>query len=439
MTLHQHPLSDAHSGASPTLRSRRSWNWLAIARIIWIVLAFLLLIIFLANIPAYYQSLNSFCTQPSPFQCQTGQLTFGNVQALGQLQLSVTAIAGLLATFSLMVSILYWVVGLFIFWRKSGEWMGLIFSLVCILLGAINIFGFPVTQTPQPVLFVTNFTENVLVPPVLDVFALTFPTGRFTPRWTWSVFALLLFSSLLFPSSVSILLVIPLVVGVQIYRYVRVYDTVQRQQTKWFVFGFGASFAFLGIYNVLPLFVPALSASDSLYQLFDVLLWPMVWTMLLLSVSIAIFRYRLWDIDIIINRTLVYACLTALLALVYFGLIFAIQYLLRGITSQNNDVAIVVSTLAIAALFQPLRHRIQTIIDRRFYRRKYNAAKVVATFSSTLRQEVNLDQLRDNLLAVVQETMQPSHVSLWLRQHNSTETLTLPADKHPLDKTKSHQ
>jgi len=88
---------------------------------------------------------------------------------------------------------------------------------------------------------------------------------------------------------------------------------VQRQQTKWFVFGFGAGFAFLGIYNVLPLLMPALSTPDSWYQLFDVLLWPMVWTVLLLSVSIAIFRYRLWDIDVIINRTLVYGSLTALL------------------------------------------------------------------------------------------------------------------------------
>ena len=110
------------------------------------------------------------------------------------------------------------------------------------------------------------------------------------------------------------------------------------------------------------------------------------------------------------------AYLTVLLALVYVGLIFGLQYLLRGIISQNNDVAIVVSTLAIAALFQPLRHRIQAIIDRRFYRRKYDAVKIVETFSATLRNEVDLNQLSEHLITVVQDTMQPAHVSLWLRK-----------------------
>jgi hypothetical protein len=142
---------------------------------------------------------------------------------------------------------------------------------------------------------------------------------------------------------------------------------------------------------------------------------PLLLLLIPISIAFAILRSRLWDIDIIINRTLVYGLLTGILILVYFGLIFALQYLLRGLINQTSDIAIVVSTLAIAALFQPLRHRIQWVIDRRFYRRKYDTAKTLEAFSATMRNEVDLNQLREQLLVVVQETMQPAHVSLWLR------------------------
>jgi hypothetical protein len=128
-------------------------------------------------------------------------------------------------------------------------------------------------------------------------------------------------------------------------------------------------------------------------------------------------RSRLWDIDILINKALVYGSLTALLALLYFGLVIGLGSLVRLFTGQvsQSPVVIVASTLAIAALFQPLRHRLQRFIDRRFYRSKYDAAKTLEAFSATLRNEVDLSQLREELVAVVQETMQPAHVSLWLR------------------------
>ena len=133
-----------------------------------------------------------------------------------------------------------------------------------------------------------------------------------------------------------------------------------------------------------------------------------------ISMGIAITRYRLYEIDLIINRTLVYGVLTTLLVAVYVGSIVLLQGLFRTLTSQESQLAIVASTLAVAALFNPLRLRIQSFIDRRFYRRRYDAAKALEAFSVKLRDDTDLYALRDDLVKVVRETMQPEHVSLWL-------------------------
>ena len=134
-----------------------------------------------------------------------------------------------------------------------------------------------------------------------------------------------------------------------------------------------------------------------------------------ISMGIALTRYRLYEIDLIINRTLVYGSLTAMLVALYFGGIVVLQRLFVLLTSQQSTLAVAASTLLIAALFTPLRRRIQSFIDRRFYRRKYDARKTLETFSAQLRNETDLEALSNDLVGVVRETMQPAHVSLWLR------------------------
>jgi hypothetical protein len=134
-----------------------------------------------------------------------------------------------------------------------------------------------------------------------------------------------------------------------------------------------------------------------------------------IAVGIAVLRYRLYDIDLLINRALVYGSLTATLALVYVGGVVGLQAFFRTVTGQESTLAVVASTLAIAALFGPLRRRVQAIVDRRFYRRKYDAAKTLAAFNARLREETDLDALSDDLVGVARGAVQPEHASLWLR------------------------
>jgi hypothetical protein len=172
------------------------------------------------------------------------------------------------------------------------------------------------------------------------------------------------------------------------------------------VLGFFGLFSVSVVSSLLPE-----GAVDSLANL----LWVIVPASLPIAVGIAILRYRLYDIDILINRALVYGTLTVLLAGVYAGSVVLLQEAFRALAGQQSGLAIVVSTLVIAALFNPLRRRIQSFIDRRFYRKKYDAAKTLENFSARLRDQTDLEELSDDLVRVVSETMQPAHVSLWLR------------------------
>jgi hypothetical protein len=179
----------------------------------------------------------------------------------------------------------------------------------------------------------------------------------------------------------------------------------QRQQIKWLAYG-GA--VVVGTILVSG-FVSIWSVTVSIGIISVALLGIPLFT------GIAIVRHRLYDIDILINRTLVYGTLTAMLVLVYFGGVALLQSALRGLTGQESTLAVVASTLLIAAIFSPLRRRIQGFIDRRFYRSKYDVRKTLEAFSAKLRDETDLNALSDDLVGVVRETMQPEHVSLWLR------------------------
>jgi len=266
------------------------------------------------------------------------------------------------------------------------------------------------------------------------LFFCLFPSGRFVPRWIrWPALAFLAgqapiyffpdssFSPLNYSESLFSVVFLAFLAGfvaAQVYRYRRVSGPGERRQIKWVVFGTAAGIAgFVG--SILPyFFVPwSLTHISYLYFVLDAALFVSL-TLIPLSIGVAMLRSRLFDIDVVINRTLVYGSLTAMLALVYFGGVAATQAVLRALTGQEDQpqLVVVASTLVIAALFGPLRRRIQMTIDRRFYRSKYDARKTVEAFSNRLREEADLDVLSQDLVSVVRETMQPEHTSLWRRE-----------------------
>jgi hypothetical protein len=193
----------------------------------------------------------------------------------------------------------------------------------------------------------------------------------------------------------------------------------ERQQIKWIAFAASVVVVVYAIAMIASFVFPAESwtTAGSVWWL-NLLTYVVLssFTLVPIAVGIAVLKYRLYEIDIIINRALVYVSLTVMLVALYFVGIVLLQRVFVAFTGQRSTLAVVASTLLIAALFNPLRLRIQSFIDRSFYRRKYDARKTLEAFSATLREETNLEALSDDLVGVVRETMQPAHISLWLRR-----------------------
>jgi hypothetical protein len=305
--------------------------------------------------------------------------------------------------------------------------MALLVALLLVIQGAFAA-TYVLEATPsawqRPAQFV-DYTNYVLV---VLVFSL-FPTGRFVPRWTpWLVAWMAVVQVVdFFPAApvawtnaAQLGIIGPLLglVVAQVIRFRRSSDPVQRQQTKWVFFAV-VIVTLLEIVLSLPYLVaPSHTQQGGPYDLFDLTLGFFLPVFIPLSFGIAILRYRLWDIDALINRALVYGTLTAILAGLYLAVVVGAQALVWPLTGRGAPPPglIVVTTLAGAALFNPLRRRIQAFIDRRFYRRKYDAQRTLAAFGQILRGEVDLDTLRAEVERVVEETMAPTHVFLWLRE-----------------------
>jgi hypothetical protein len=390
------------------------------------VAALLTLAIYGAGLPVFFDALRTVC-DGSP--CLDQQLAPADLRLLEELGISARLYAAGVTALTAMAATVWFTIGALIFWRKSGDPPALFAALFLTTFLPSDIPNTLKTALPawSPAIGFVGFLGLMM----LTLFFYVFPDGRFVPRWT-RLLALVWFavwapgyvlgpetpldSDSWPPVVIYVILVLWLGsgIGAQVYRYRRVSSPPQRQQTKWAVAGLVT-----GLTSYLVVVSPALFISPSqplgMIGVLGDIVGDLCLLLIPLSIGVAVMRARLYDIDRLISRTLLYSALSATLLAVYVGSVLLLQGLFRAFLGQGSDLAIVVATLTIAALFQPLRRRFQALIDLRFDRRAYDAAQALAAFSARAREEVELATLTRDLVRVIDETVQPTHVALWLR------------------------
>jgi hypothetical protein len=413
-------------------RNRLGGSRLTIARILWIVFALTLTVLQVLSLGGAVREFGNV------------DLTAAQRQGLQAMGLSRESYSALKFFWQLPNPIVWGGLGLLIFLRKSNDRGALILSAMMVGIGmATSIPTWREFDAAYPgwswLVPIVAFVGNLCI----FSFFFVFPTGRYVPRWTVGLALVLsafnILTSYDFALPVSVVLsgkisdlffpvfALASLAGITlapVYRYRRVSTPIEREQIKWVVFTIVVAFVcFVATASTVFLVPDGNPEQDVSFT--TLFIQPLGWVgallLIPLSIAVSIFRYRLFDIDVIIRRTVTYALVTALLVIVFFGSVILLQQIFSGITGSGQDeIVTVLSTLAIAALFVPLRRRIQNLIDRRFNRNRYDAQQVLHDFANTVRDETDLGKLTARLMQVVDETMQPRSVSLWLKNPNDT-------------------
>jgi len=458
MSLHQAPLQGTFKPdmAIPHATSTRVWGRrLLLMRLGWTILAVINLGLFFVSIPVYYAQLFVLCRDPRQ-GCATGQLTPGNVLALHQLGISLGSYATYTLAISIFASSIFLIVGLVLFWRRSDDWMAVFASIVLLIFAGIHDVRASAISLPgAPVLDTLLILIGTLILGVggycgLGLLFSLFPTGRPVPGFAWTLVLLWLIQivpwALPPDSPYQILNWPPLLfageqlllwgtsMSVQLYRYTLVSDHVQRQQSKWLIFGFALSLLLDIPYLGLPGLFPALAAASSPYLLFNVTAFELFHVSVPLAIGFAILHYRLWDIDLIINRTLVYGTLTlsviGLYVLVVVGLGTLIQ--VRG-----NVLLSLLATGLIAVLFQPLRLRLQRAVNRLMYGERDDPYAVLARLGSRLEATLVPEKVLPTIVETVAQALKLPYVAIALlpeqESFNGTGTAARTAGAQEVD------
>jgi hypothetical protein len=406
---------------SPTIGQPLTGRVLLLARAVWIMLAASQLLSFLPLLPRYA----TLADHPCPQRCA---LTAQDATALTRAGFSPHLYVWLLFAATVFSVAAAMTMAILLFLRRSYDRMALIAAYFILILPTTLLFNFVpiVTSYAQSTAFTLPLALDIAFGSLQTVaifgLFLVFPSGQFAPRWMWT----LLVGFVVFTSALDLLPALQdrLILGWEVffvaaianiaYRYRRVSTPHEQQQTKWVGFGFFVFIVALQLYWI-PLSTPL---GVTIYTPLAYLLYELLLPAVPITFFIAIQRHRHYDIDAIIRRALIYGVLTAVLVAIYAACILGAQAVfgaIGGPAVSDSPLLIVLTTLVTAALFLPLRRRTQLVIDRRFYRGKYDAARVLAPFAAALQSDVDLEHVCDHLAGVVDETMRPAHVSIWPR------------------------
>jgi hypothetical protein len=402
--------------------------WRHAAQGVWLLVTLFALYILAVRLHDLLQHAQTVCVKAAVADCDEGQIARAWLPTLHNLGLPRDALGLYIAGLRIIFEAAYITVGGILIWRKASDRLAVFTAFTLLVFGTITVAGNPQVPpgVPQPFEFVGNALALVGAWMIV-VFFYLFPDGRAVLRWpapliaAWALVQAIDAADPAWPNGVpggpltalTWLAALGAIIYVQIYRYRTLSTPSERQQTKWIIYGMAVGI--VGFIGTLGLFNLAGIAGTLLFAVVGTTALYLFLLLIPLAIGFSMLRYRLWDVDVLINRTLVYGLLSVSLAVIYIGGVILLQALFRLVMGQASGLAVAMSTLAIAALFQPFRRGIQSFIDRRFYRRKYDAARTLVAFSAQLRNDVDLGEVTSEIIAVVQDTMQPAHVSLWLR------------------------
>lgn len=405
-------------------------RWRVPLRFAWLAITAFTVTVFCLNLPTYYDYLQKICLS---VDCHSQQLNAAQALALRALGMSLQGYAGLTILLNFLFAAVFFLTGVLLFIRKSDDWLALFSALTLVTFGLGTFVSVADILPPEDTLMIAAARTSAYVGNIsIFLFFIIFPNGRFVPRWSvvpWVLFGLIYFFQTFFTNTAldpnrlapnltdaAFLGVIAFSIGAQFYRYRYVSLAVERAQTKWVVFGSIFSLIVFIALSTAAGLDPILNGNILLFLIGN-LLYYIVIALIPISIGIAILRSHLWDIDILIRRTATYTLLSAALLVIFFGTVLILQQLFATLTgARQNELVTVLSTLAIAALFVPLRSRFQTAIDRRYNRSRYDAQQVLNEFAETVRDETDLEQLTARLMEVVNQTVQPRTVSVWLKR-----------------------